>query len=79
MATTRVLFQPYQKVSSIRTCKTCKHYLRTQKCSLYGRISLLTGDVYNVSVLEMREYEELCGEVGKYWIAAEKGETSELN
>lgn len=57
---------PNVKQSSIKPCLKCKHHTRSGNCKLFGRISLITGEVYLSHVMHTR-VEELCGEEGKYW------------
>ena len=63
---TGIVFMPQVKQSSVRTCNTCKHRTKSNNCGLFGRISLVTGEVYLNPVMHTR-IDELCGEEGKYW------------
>jgi len=63
---TRIMFMPQVKVPSIKTCDSCKHYMPSMRCNLFGKISLLSGVVYSSTVFEVR-HDDYCGEEGRYW------------
>jgi len=62
---TRIIIQPHLVAPKILTCNTCVHYSRSMRCKLFGRVSLISGEVYTASVFEARE-EDLCGVEGRY-------------
>ena len=64
--TTRIVFLPTFKMDSIRTCNTCKNRSVDGKCRLFGKVSLVSGDVYAYPV-EYARNDELCGTDGRYW------------
>jgi hypothetical protein len=63
---TRIILNPIQKVNTIRTCDTCKHYGPNMRCKIFGRISLVNASIYNATVYEARE-EPYCGQEGRNW------------
>jgi hypothetical protein len=73
--TTRVVFLPTFKFENLRTCGTCKHQTVDGKCRLFGKVSLVTGEMYQHPAMYTRN-SELCGEEGMYWEPSPKFQSS---
>lgn len=56
-----------------KTCKSCKHFVNGEKCSLFGTFHLVTGYVDYVTVFDARLQPDKCGLYGSKHEPSEGG------
>jgi len=50
-----------------RLCRQCDHHLKGDQCKLFGKINVVTGQIYFESCFEVRSNQTKCGEMGTYY------------
>ena len=62
-----IFFTPTFKRDSAKICKDCKYYIPHQKrCTLYGTIDMVTGEVDFLHAVIARN-DEHCGKEARYF------------
>jgi hypothetical protein len=70
------LLTPLVDTNTIKLCRNCVHHEPVKsKCTRFGRLNLVTGQVHYMDALMCREYDNFCANEGKFF-TQDKNETS---
>ncbi len=60
---------PFIDRRKIKLCRECKHFdSGKSKCTQFGRMNLVSGEIEHVDALICREYDMYCGNTARYHV-----------